>query len=219
MFKEGPPLPEGRVLVYHVIPNVCLPEPAQHTWDRFGGHRLFNGQRWIPITGRRHSNLVLYEWGAIHGRGLTGDPGARITHMYIEFENSGDPDTPAVPPGLDRGSDQGIDYYNGLSTSLSRDYLRVPLTAATLESSDETNFPNGNLPTFFAQTSGVEGVGGLPFSDAENSRVFGAALAAVRNPADPTQDLVYSRFYLEDEDQQVKLATSQIGLRWEMLLK
>lgn len=212
MPREGPPLPEGRVLVYRVFPGLALP-------DRLGMLRHFGGQCWVPITGRWHPNLVLYEWGAIHGLGLTGDPGARITHMYIEFENSGDPDTPAVPPGLSRDADQGIDYYNGLSSSLSRDYLRVPLTAATLESSDEVNFPNGNLPTFFAQTSGVEGVWGKPFSDAENSRVFGAALAAARNPADPTQDLVYSRFYLEDEEQQVKLATSQIGLRWEMLLK
>jgi hypothetical protein len=194
-------------------PGVCALSPLSRR------RRYEVRAHWAPITGLWLPNLVLYEWGAIQGRGLLGEPGARITHMYLEFENSGDPDTPAVAPSLGRGADQGIEYYNSLSVSADRDYLRVPLVAGTLASSDETLYPKGNLPTFFAQTSGVEGVWGKPFSDAENSRIFGAALVALVDEDDPTQDLVYSRIYLDAANQQVKLPTSQVGVEWEMRFK
>lgn len=175
---------------------------------------------WTPITGRWLPNLVLYEWGAIVGRQLvTGGTAYKIGGMYIEFENEGDPDTPAVAPGLSRDADQGVAYYNALSTSPDRDYLRVPLVAATLESSDEVKYPKGNLMTFFAQTSGVAGVWGRPFSDASNSRVFGAALVATPDWGDATQDLVLSRVYLDAADQQVKLPTSQVGIEWGLELR
>lgn len=175
-------------------------------------------RRWAPLTDYVHNDF-LYEWGAIFGslllrKGLTYGIGG----MYIEFENVGSPGDPVSVPTFTRDAAEGVDYYNALSGSPDRDYLRVPLVSATLDSSDPVNFPKGNRPVFFAQTAGVTGVHGKPFSDADNSTVFGGALVAFVDDADPTRDLVLSRFYLSADNQQVKLATSQVGLEWRVTL-
>lgn len=165
------------------------------------------------------SNLVLREWGGIVGKLLTlGSNNYRISTMYLEFENVPVPNTPVSIPVFDRDPPSGVSYYNGLITSLNRDYLRVPMIAGILDSTDQILYPNGNLLTFFAQTSGVVGVHGKPFSDANNSVVFGGALVATPDVNDATQDLILSRFYFPVADQQPKLPTGQIGLEWELTL-
>ncbi len=173
---------------------------------------------WFPATGFAHNDF-LYEWGALFGnlllrRGLNYGIGG----MYIEFENTASPGDPVAPATFTRDPEEGVDYYNGLAVSADRDYLRVPLVSGTMDSSDTSLFPKGNRPTFFAQTQGVTGVHGKTFSDAANSTVFGGALVAFVDETDFTRDLVLSRFYLTVDTQQVKLATSQIGFEWRLLL-
>lgn len=175
-------------------------------------------KQWTPTTEFRHNDF-LYEWGAIFAnllmrKGLNYGIGG----MYLEFENTASPGDPVSPPAFTRDADQGVDYYNGLSLSSDRDYLRVPLIASTLDISDATNFPKGNQPSFFAQTVGVAGVHGKPFSDANNSTVFGGALVAFVDEEDHTRDIVLSRFYLDVDKQQPKLSTSQIGFEWRLTL-
>jgi hypothetical protein len=88
-----------------------------------------------------------------------------------------------------------------------------------LTSTDEDRFPFGNCVTTFAQTSGVTGVNGKPFSAAQQSRVYGAALVAFPDFGDATQDLVFSRFYYSTASKQlVKLAGSEIGIEWRVNL-
>lgn len=173
---------------------------------------------WNPLTGFMHNDF-LYEWGAIFGsllcrKGLNYGIGG----MYVEYENVGTPGDPVSAPAFTRDAEEGVDYYNGLSGSADRDYLRVPLVSAGLSSSDQTKFPKGNLATFFAQTSGVAGVHGKPFSDANNSTVFGGALVAFVDEADHTRDLILSRFYVSTGKQQPKLSTSQVGFEWRLTL-
>jgi hypothetical protein len=168
-----------------------------------------------PVTDWR-KNDVLFSWAGIAGKLFTqGLNNFRISGMYLEFENNGG--VPVTVPTFDRSG--GLSYYQGLSGSATRDYIRVPITAATLESTDEVQFPDGNLMTFFAQTRGVTGVHGKPFSDVDDSRVFGGGLVAIVDEADDTQDIVFSRFYFAEDDQQVKLPSSQIGLEWEIELQ
>lgn len=199
----------GRVRAYRV-PLTVSSQAASHT-------RLLSG--WKILT-PWNCNDVLYEWGSIVGQLLTeGRREYRIGGMYIEFMNAGDPGDPVTPPSFTRDAGEGVDYFNSLATDPDRDYMRVPLVAARLDTSDETNFPHGNMPTFFAQTTGVTGVHGKPFSDVNNSIVYGGALVAFVDPNDATRDLVFSRFYLATEHQQAKLPTSQIGLEWELTLK
>jgi hypothetical protein len=173
---------------------------------------------WTPITEFRHNNF-LYEWGAIFARLLMRQGlNYGIGGMYMEFANVASPGDPVSPPTFTRGADEGVEYYNSLGDTADLDYLRVPLIASTLDTSDIVNFPKGNQPTFFAQTSGVEGVHGKGFSDAFNSTVFGGALVAFVDESDFTKDIVLSRFYLEVANQQPKLSTSQIGFEWKLTL-
>lgn len=172
-----------------------------------------------PPGGAWESNALLYEWGAIFGQLLLRSGlNYGIGGMYIEFENVTNPGTPVAAPTFTRDAAEGQAYYTALSASADRDYLRVALISATLGSSDKAKYPLGNQPTFFAQTSGTAGVHGKPFSDVNNSTVFGGALVAFVDEADATRDLVLSRFYLSIGRQQVKLPTSQIGLEWRLTL-
>ena len=207
----------GDVRLHHVFPMGRT--MGKSTWDiqpRPYGEPGFNfwsrRTEWEP-------NALLYEWGAIFAR-LLMRTGLQygIGGMYIEFENTASPGDPVSAPTFTRGADEGVAYYNSLSGSGDRDYLRVPLVSASLDSTNEDNFPNGNRPTFFAQTSGTEGVHGKPFSDASNSTVFGGALVAFVDDEDHTRDLVLSRFYVTTDKQQVKLSTSQVGFEWRLTL-
>lgn len=207
----------GEVQTYRVHPMgqsmgkstwLCLPGPKKD--PRF--HFWTNPSGFTP-------NALLYEWGAIFGN-LLRRQGLNygIGGMYMEFENVASPGDPVSVPTFTRDAGEGVEYYNALSGSSDRDYLRVPLVATTMDSTNETNFPKGNRPIFFAQTSGVEGVHGKGFSDGDNSTVFGGALVAFVDEDDPTRDIVLSRFYLEIAKQVPKLSTSEIGFEWRLKL-
>jgi hypothetical protein len=163
-------------------------------------------------------NLILYEWATVVGELLRNAPDRKPYYfggMYIEFENNGG--AAVSPPTATR--DEGGSYYEDLLVHATRDYLRVPLTALTLTSTDEDKFPFGNRVTAFAQTAGVAGVHGKTFSAAQQSRIFGAALVAFPDFADATQDLVFSRFYYSSSDNQmVKLVGSEVGVEWRVNL-
>lgn len=168
-----------------------------------------------PVTPFKH-NLILREWGAIVGRLLLRQPEYAIAGMYVEFANSA---SPVAPPAYDREPVSGIAYYNDLATDPDKDYLRVQLISGVITSSDAEAYPNGNVPTFFAMTSGLVGVHGKTFSDAADSRVIGAALVAMPDETDATRDLVLSRFYFDVENQLPKLPTGQVGIEWEVQLQ
>jgi hypothetical protein len=211
--REGMPTARGRVRAYHVPHLIAFcPATMRMTRDLSGRMRdLKSG--WTP-------NLVLRSWAGIVGKLLTtGESKYRISGMYVEFMNVASPGDPAPIPSYDRSYASGREYYDGLSASPSRDFLRVPLIASTLEAGDEDLFPDGNLVTFFAQTSGVVGTHGKNFGESFNSVVVGGALIAQVSQADATQDLVLSRFYFEEDDQQPKLDVGQVGLEWELELQ
>lgn len=170
------------------------------------------------IGGCWQHNAILYDWATIVGNRLIKDsPNYKLSFMYIEFENVAHPTDPVSLPVISRSG--GIAYYEGLAHSLVRNYLRVPIISGVLTSSNTDHFPQGNLLTFYAQSQGVTGLNGLPFSNSHNSKVFGAALVAAPDPSDATQDLVFARLYYAAADQQVKPSTSaQIGITWEELL-
>lgn len=169
-------------------------------------------------------NQIQTSWGVIaaHQIGFRQQAGRlsyAISAMYIEFENVPDPEDAASIP--DFSADEGLDYYDGLLGSGVRDFLRVPLRmepTLTVAAGYENRLPadEGNVLTFFAQTSGVEGVHGKTFSDSVNSKICGAALVATPVFADRTRDIVFARTYFEVADQTLKLPSSQAGLTWEI---
>lgn len=170
---------------------------------------------WTPATEWK-SNLVLYQWATITAQLLAvGSSNYRIAGMYLEFENVSSPSDTVSPPTFDRTRD--ITYYDDLVGSSNRDYLRVPMTASPIGT--EGTGLSSNQIVFFARSSGLTGVHGKTFSDSVNSKIFGASLVAFVDNNDATQDLLFSSFYFDTADQQLKLATSQVGIEWELTLQ
>lgn len=204
----------------HVFPGRSYPSAiATKRWSNVPGEPVIE----LPGSWQKHGdgepNETLFAWGKVVGELLRGAPDGKaykIGAMYIEFENNGG--SPVTPPAFDRSG--GKSYYDGLSSSGDRDYLRVPIVAAQLDSTDLTNFPDGNRITFFAQTTGVAGVHGKTFSDTVSSRIFGGALVSTPVFSDQTQDIVHSRFYFSSSDNQlVKQAGSQVTMTWPLSLQ
>lgn len=206
--------PRGRVRGYTVDDTPYMLRPDDKFLPSRPDGRAAN-VCWRRRTDWQH-NDVLYEWGTILAmllarRGINYGIGG----MYIEYANVASPGDAFAKPTFTRDADQGVQYYDNLALTAMQDYLRVPLVATQIDSEDATLFPKGNRNTFFAQTSGVVGVHGKPFSDAHNSLAIGGALVAFVDPVDASQDLVLSRFYFEEANQIAKLASSQIGYEWQ----
>jgi len=169
----------------------------------------------FPYTSKRGvHNDQLYEAATAIQKLVRGSPDGRnwyIGGMYIEFDNSGS----AVDPIPVFDLDEGLSYYNNLSSATDRDYLRVPLFATSEDTSSSIYYPNNNIAIFSAQTSGSVGVHGKSFSDTVNSNVYGGALVIFEDEDDPSQDVVFSRFYLSSSKQIPKIANSSITLIWK----
>lgn len=206
----------GSVYAYRVLPENTTAYDYVNSGET---KRYVLPGTWLPQGGRT-PNLVLYSAASIAGELLRGAPDGkpyRLAAAYIEFENNSG--TPVSPPAnTDRSA--GLSYYAALQSHATRDYLRVPLTAAILDSTDEVKYPRGNRVTCFAETSGTAGVHGKAFSSETQSRVYGGALVATPVYANASQDLVYSRFYFADTDSQlVQFSGSQIAVRWPIVLE
>lgn len=162
------------------------------------------------------NNLVVYEFATISANLVAGSGiNYRVGGMYLEFENVASPGDTVTVPTFDRS--RNVSYYNNLSSSPDRDYLRVDLSSATVSSSDTTDFPKGNSVLFSARSAGLVGVHGKTFSDSANSVIYGAALVSFVDGNDATQDLIYSAAYFSTATQQAKLASSQVGIEWELI--
>ncbi len=166
-------------------------------------------------------NQIQYSWGFVAAQCIgRGDRSYRISSMYVEYENVAAPGDAVTVPVF--GREEGQDYYSDLLLSANRDFLRVPLIIEPtigIELGFEDYFTegvDGNKLTFFTQTQGTQGFHGKPFSDAVNSKIFGVALVATPEFGDPSQDVVFARTYFDVSDQTLKLASSQVGITWDV---
>ena len=170
-------------------------------------------------------NQIQYSWGYIAAKQIgyrpqPDRPSYHISAVYIEFENQADPEEEIAVSAFPR--DLSVGYYNGLVSSSSRDFLRVPLileptggTYANYESLLPVDQQINKL-TFFVQTSGVAGVHGKTFSHTVNSKIYAAALVAAPTFSDRTKDVVFARTILNPVNQVTKEASSQIGITWDI---
>jgi hypothetical protein len=170
-------------------------------------------------------NQIQYSWGFIAAKQLGFRPqpdrlNYNISALYIEFENLADPANEIAVAPFDR--DLGVNYYNSLVDSSTRDFLRIPLTlepAGSVSAGYEVNLPieqQLNKLTFFAQSAGTTGVFGKTFSHLVNSKVFAAALVAAPRYDDRTKDVVFARTAFVPENQVTKEASAQIGITWDV---
>lgn len=182
-------------------------------------------------TGRKvlvgaQPNQIQYTWGfvAAHCFGRRRQPDRldySVSALYIEYENQENPEPP-VSVSTVFSRDIGVAYYNGLSLSADRDFLRVPITIEPtigVSTGYEENLPvdqQGNKLTFFVQTAGVLGTYGKPFSHTANSKVFAAALVAAPVFGDRTKDVIFARTVFTEGNQVPKETSSQIGITWDI---
>jgi len=185
----------------------------------------------VPETGSKillaeQPNQIQFSWGFVAanqlGRRRSAErPDYAISALYIEYENQDDPETP-VSVSSSFARNLGVEYYNSMSDSTDRDFLRVPLIIEPtigVSSGYEANLPvnqQGNQLTFFVQTAGAVGANGLPFSHTVNSKVFAAALVAAPVFSDRTKDVIFARTVLNTNNQITKEASAQIGITWDI---
>jgi hypothetical protein len=160
-------------------------------------------------------DIYCYEYADMLTELLRGAPDGKIYRpncMYLEFENNSGAlvDLPVL------SRDAGKAYFDSLTLHATRDYLRLPLTAVIQSNTDESLYRRGNKLTFFAQTSGVVGVGGKPFTSAAQSRIYGGAIVAAPVWGDASQDLVFCRFLFSAENQPIKTSGAQISVSREI---
>ena len=172
----------------------------------------------------RKPNQIQYDWGLVAAKLLGfGDTSYRPSVIYLEFENVGNPVVSVTPPTFDR--DEGKAYYDDLSLSSSKDYLRVPLQSNPVLSAASgyedyfTESGTGNKLAFMGITTGAVGVHGRPFTTDDNSKIYGAALVATPDEDDPSKDLIIARTYYEVADQAIKDAVRQFVPTWELVFK
>jgi hypothetical protein len=165
---------------------------------------------------RLEPNLILNEHAAILATAMTwnGPSFVRPNIMYIEYENVTNPtDVVSVPtPARDEGAQSS--YY--ASMALHRDFLRVPIIAATPYTEDVNKYPKGNAAFYIAQTSGTQGFYGLAFSSGVNSKVFGCALGWAPDLGDRSKDLLYARKYYSSGQQSLKVPSSEVAVEWRI---
>jgi hypothetical protein len=178
-----------------------------------------------PISSK--SNQIQVSWGHIAAKqlGFRYQPDRDqyfISGMYFEYENQSNPALPIAAPSFDRTI--GVSYYNSLSSSVTKDFLRVPLrlepslgvASGSVGAAALTSAGQSNQLTFFAQTSGTSGVHGKNFSHTTNSKIYSAARVAMPRFDDRTRDVVFARINFDVGDQTSKEASSQIGITWDI---
>ncbi len=182
----------------------------------------------VPVA-EKH-NQIQISWGHIAAKqlGFRRQPDREdymISAMYFEYENQSNPATAVSTSSFDRLL--GVPYYAGLSSSASRDFIRAPLrleptlsvAAGSLGEATLISGQQSNQLTFFAQTAGVTGVHGKPFSHTANSKVFAAALVATPQFNDRTRDVIFARINFAVGEQTSKEASSQIGITWDIVFE
>jgi len=172
----------------------------------------------------RQPNQIQYDWGFVVAQLVGfGQLEYRPSTIFLEYENVDNPATSVTPPTFDR--DEGIGYYDDLSLSSAKDYIRVPLNSAPalgVAAGFEDYFVaagTGNKLTYMGITTGSVGVHGRPFANANNSKIYGAALVVTPDENDHSKDLILARTYYTTENQIVKDAVRQFVPTWEVAFK
>jgi hypothetical protein len=187
-------------------------------FERKGIVRLYAGDHCVAIA----PNDWMYSYAEIAGKCIgLGDPSYRISAFYLEYENVSAPGSATVtPPTVTRAD--GIEYYNGLSGHVSRDFLRVRASVdlAMFPSAGYEEFygaDKGNTLRFRANTTGGPGIHGKTFSHTVYSKVFGVAVVATPSWEDRTQDIVYARAYFPTDKQWLKTSNSQVSATYDLI--
>lgn len=135
---------------------------------------------------------------------MRGDNTHRINCVYVEYQNVALPGDAAVLPASSEFD--GLEYFDNLAAGY--DFVRAPLVgeAALRIASGYTPYfgeGEGNTLDFVAATAETQGELGRPFTNADNSKVYGLALVSAPDWTDRSKDIVILRAYYSDVGDQV----------------
>ncbi len=131
-------------------------------------------------------NLILYSGADLLAYSLAGYPNAKISHMYIGYNDGNGTFT---APTVDLQDSSPIqDYASPFG------YIRLPLTfpASYLNTTNYTH----NIPVFSVSISSATAQGGAPFQGSGlpgPSWIYEVALVAALDPTSDNNDVVFSR--------------------------
>ena len=159
---------------------------------------------------QKTTNDIMYSGSDLMAKAIVGTPGMAIRGMYMEYDNV----SPITAPAIDRTRTPA--YYEALTGS--RGYMRVPLTAGPGFTASDTEY-TGNIVTVQAQTNGTFENG--PGIIDGTTQVFSAGLVVMPDPADKSQDILFSAANIYDSGGATlapvpKIANAQIGIKWDI---
>lgn len=164
---------------------------------------VFPNGEWEFI--QRVKNEIMYTGADIMAKAIVGASDMYIRGMYMEFDNSGTPPTPAV------GRDRTPAYYEALALPGTQGYCRVPLTASPGYTPSAAEY-NGNIVTVQAQTDGTYETD-VALIDG-TSEIYAAGLVVMPVPSDKGQDILFSAANCVAPIP--KIANAQVGIRWDV---
>jgi len=154
-------------------------------------------------------NLIVYSGADVVARCLAWQELYVPRVIYFEFSN-------ATPPTVSpTRADDSLSYYENLYLATGdEDYLRVPISVTPLTTSSDASKYDANVVTYYSLTAGTAGEGGgVTFSEAAGSKVYGAALVAAPDLNDKTKDVIMSRVYFSSS---LSKGPAQVGIQWEI---
>jgi len=153
---------------------------------------------------------------------MNANPVYQPAYLYVEYANVAEPGNTVTAPIINRAD--GVNYYLGLSSSSTADFIRIPITSSSL-ARDLSYTGTQYLPTglfnqilFQALTVGTHGINGKPFLTSANSTIYGTAVVSAPVPGDVTQDIVWGRSYYLAAQQLVIPATGTVSVNYGLTM-
>lgn len=163
----------------------------------------------LPVVDGK--NLRTEQSNDILARAIAGIPRYVVNGVYLEYENTAGAPAPVSFDKTTTAAD-----FQGLGGS--KDYIRANLTASATFGSSGSPYGE-NRATFFALALNNvgptnQGMGGLDFSAAANSKIVSIGLVAMPDIEDETQDLLYARY--APASPFAKAADREVGITWTL---
>ena len=145
-------------------------------------------------------NLILYQGSDLLAYSLAGIKYAKISHIYVGYENYDETDNDFDVPIIDKDYDTVPFSSYGVAEGEyeERGYFRLPLSYNPTFQASTTDYSHNTVVfttvvAFDASPSGQSA--DFEFSDATplQSHIFEVALSAALDPTSATSDLVFSR--------------------------
>lgn len=135
---------------------------------------------------------------------LAGNRKFTPNYLYLEYKNTFGT---VAPP---TNSTEGKSYYESFENSDVDGYLRIPITIKPTVQGDTVQFT--------VLVTNTDSQIGAEYSMINHSTIYGVALVIAPEPEDHTQDIVFSREYLEGNKQLIAIDDQTFCFNYQLSL-